>query len=1048
RLPGIMAALVVGAGVGWLSDLFRLTLKQSRELAEQITQRRQTEEALRRARNELEIRVQERTTALNTQKDLYETLLKGQSDLGEGFLITKDQQIIYTNDAFCQMSGYSTNEILALPSFLDLVIPQERALLLDRLNHRALDNPVTDHFGTAILHKRGSRVELEIAVKLLHDTARSQRIVIVRDITERKSAENELRARERFLATLKDITRAAISSDDFKSTVQIVADRLGELIGADGCYITLWDEIQARTIPVAAYGPMRETYPRAHSDPGEITMTESVLRAGHALVAEDCSNTPYLSPRIAARYPGGSLLGLPLIAGNEKLGAALLGFNEPHHFSPDEIERGEEVARHIALAIAKVKSFDHAKKRLTHLSALYEIAHEMIASTDTSRTMELVCRHAAELLNAPKSIICAWDSPTKHQMVADFGLQDPERAKIEYAHQARKSVFDLERINDRNAFGINQFPVETTEMPEFIGREGIRSLAHAPLRVARNPMGVLIAFDTKPREWSEDELQMLDLLAHQAALLLNKTRLFEETQSSLAITTRLYHLSGQMLGATTLEETARVVTETLCDAFAPDVFSLELLDSSGHLEFQYGTGLADTSSQNTLRRPSELTWRVWESGELFVTDQPELLPLHTWTKGFCSAIVLPLRGKTHTLGVLSLQYRRTRTFNEHEMQLLSLFANQAAVTIENVRLSEEMRRRLTEMEAVNRISTALRSAQTLEDMLPLLLDETLATMKASAGSIDLVDPITSKIEHKVARGWYGEMDDPGLHVQEEIARHMLVTGQPYLVREFAREPVIRAHSIIPPGWGGVLVPIRAAQEIIGIFSVSVPLPREMTQEEIHLLTTLAEIAGNAIHRTHLHEQTERDTVELAVAYDATIEGWSRALDLRDKETEGHTRRVTEMTLRLARALGINEEELVHIRRGGLLHDIGKMAIPDAILLKPGPHDATEWAVMRKHPVYANDLLSPIPYLRPALDIPYHHHEKWDGTGYPHGLKGEEISLAVRIFAIVDVWDALTSDRPYRPAWHKHRVREYIRGQAGKHFDPLIVTKFLQIIDTE
>ncbi len=222
---------------------------------------------------------------------------------------------------------------------------------------------MSDHYETAILHKRGQRVELEVAVKLLHDTARPQRIVIVRDITERKLAENELRARERFLATLKDITRVAIGSDDFKSTLQTVADRLGELIGADGCYITLWDEIQARTIPAAAFGPLRETYPRAHSDPGVITMTESVLRAGHALVAKDASNSPYLSPRIAARYPGGSLLGLPLIAGEEKLGAALLGFDEPHHFSSDEIERGEEVARHIALAIAKVKSFDHAKKR-------------------------------------------------------------------------------------------------------------------------------------------------------------------------------------------------------------------------------------------------------------------------------------------------------------------------------------------------------------------------------------------------------------------------------------------------------------------------------------------------------------------------------------------------------------------------------------------------------------------------------------------------------------------------------------------------------------
>lgn len=178
--------------------------------------------------------------------------------------------------------------------------------------------------------------------------------------------------------------------------------------------------------------------------------------------------------------------------------------------------------------------------------------------------------------------------------------------------------------------------------------------------------------------------------------------------------------------------------------------------------------------------------------------------------------------------------------------------------------------------------------------------------------------------------------------------------------------------------------------------------------------------------------------------DATIEGWSRALDLRDKETEGHSQRVTELTLRLARSMGISEAELVHVRRGALLHDIGKMGIPDNILLKPDPLTEEEWEIMRLHPVLAYDMLSPIDYLRPALDIPYCHHEKWDGTGYPNGLKGEQILLAARIFAVVDVWDALRSERPYRPGWPENKVIEYIREQAGKHFDPTVVEVFLKM----
>jgi PAS domain S-box-containing protein/putative nucleotidyltransferase with HDIG domain len=195
-----------------------------------------------------------------------------------------------------------------------------------------------------------------------------------------------------------------------------------------------------------------------------------------------------------------------------------------------------------------------------------------------------------------------------------------------------------------------------------------------------------------------------------------------------------------------------------------------------------------------------------------------------------------------------------------------------------------------------------------------------------------------------------------------------------------------------------------------------------------------------------HEITERVQKEkdLAMAYEATLEGWSRALELRSKETEGHSQRVTEMTLQLAREAGMKADELAHVRRGTLLHDIGKMAIPDHILQKPDELTDVEWEVMKQHTTYAYEMLHTIEYLRPALDIPVYHHERWDGTGYPEQLKGNEIPLAARIFAVIDVWDALISERPYRAAWQPEKAKEHIRTQAGKHFDPEIVDIFLNI----
>ena len=183
-----------------------------------------------------------------------------------------------------------------------------------------------------------------------------------------------------------------------------------------------------------------------------------------------------------------------------------------------------------------------------------------------------------------------------------------------------------------------------------------------------------------------------------------------------------------------------------------------------------------------------------------------------------------------------------------------------------------------------------------------------------------------------------------------------------------------------------------------------------------------------------------------LAYDTTLEGWARALELRDQETEGHSKRVVELTLVLARALGIPNEERIHIRRGALLHDIGKMGIPDSILQKPGKLSDEEWGIMRQHPVHAFNLLAPIQFLKPALDIPYYHHEKWDGTGYPQGLKGKQIPLPARIFAIVDVYDALRSDRPYREAWSQEKIIEHLREQSGKHFDPEVVKAFLPMVN--
>jgi HD-GYP domain-containing protein (c-di-GMP phosphodiesterase class II) len=234
--------------------------------------------------------------------------------------------------------------------------------------------------------------------------------------------------------------------------------------------------------------------------------------------------------------------------------------------------------------------------------------------------------------------------------------------------------------------------------------------------------------------------------------------------------------------------------------------------------------------------------------------------------------------------------------------------------------------------------------------------------------------------------------------------------------------------------------------VIGVLEVFSRTQFEPDKEWLDFLGNLAGQAALTVEDLRLLESLHHSNAELTLAYDETIEGWSRAMELRDRETEGHTRRVTELTVELAQRMGLPDEMIVHIRRGVMLHDVGKIGVPDNILHKPGPLTEPEMEIMRRHSRLAYELIAPIAYLQPALDIPYCHHEKWDGTGYPRGLKGDQIPQTARLFAVVDVYDALTSDRPYRRHWTEQKAVHYILAQSGKHFDPAVVELFLKMIE--
>ncbi|MBK8780875.1 MAG: PAS domain S-box protein [Anaerolineales bacterium] len=375
---------------------------------------------------------------------------------------------------------------------------------------------------------------------------------------------------------------------------------------------------------------------------------------------------------------------------------------------------------------------------------------------------------------------------------------------------------------------------------------------------------------------------------------------------------------------------------------------------------------------------------------------------------------------------------------------------------ERKRSEEGLRRHAMELETLAVATSALRTAQNVTEMLPILARQALRAVNATYASIFLLEPETGEF---VSRGWYSVGTQPNFSLSDEsnlrhfpnmgITGRVAATGEIYMSEDIQKDPVLLVldgeRERLKDVHGSVSLPLRAQEKIIGVMHIWSTECRIFSDTEIRLLIALAETASNSIHRAILFEQTLQHAQELALAYDNTLEGWARALELRDEITEGHTRRVTELTLKLARALNIPENEIVHVRRGALLHDIGKMGIPDSILHKPGPFTAQERMIMQQHTQYARDMLASISFLQPAIDIPYCHHEHWDGAGYPRGLKGKEIPLAARAFSIIDVWDALTSDRPYRPAWTKEKTRDYILERSGKQFDPQVIEVFFSLV---
>jgi PAS domain S-box-containing protein/putative nucleotidyltransferase with HDIG domain len=476
--------------------------------------------------------------------------------------------------------------------------------------------------------------------------------------------------------------------------------------------------------------------------------------------------------------------------------------------------------------------------------------------------------------------------------------------------------------------------------------------------------------------------------------------------------------------------------------------------STDKLEKIISRGWSDQVAEPPQNIHEGIAGKVFTSGEIhisreFASDPETRSTSRSQIPPGWGGVCLPIRTTLQTLGVMNVSVPSERELDKDEIRLLSILSEITGAALQRMQLHEQTVHRLEQLNALRVVDQAISSSRDMHLTLNVLLTNTISQLNADAADVLLLHSGSNRLDLAAGYGFHTLLFE-SINLSDSFAGRAILEHRS-IIEMNIETATLHENPQFLKFWkaeGFVCywcVPLIVKGEVKGALEVYRRKAFTPDTEWLEFLEALAGQAAITIDNTQLFENLQRSNLDLSHAYDATIEGWSRAMDLRDHETEGHTQRVTNLTLKLARAMQVSESQLTAIRRGALLHDIGKMGIPDAILLKEGKLTDEEWLLMRKHPQLARDMLAPIAYLNDALNIPHCHHEKWDGTGYPQGLAGENIPLVARIFAIIDVWDALITDRPYRKKWTKQKARQYIKEQSGRHFDPQVVDAFLKTI---
>ncbi|HLJ60656.1 MAG TPA: GAF domain-containing protein [bacterium] len=949
-------------------------------------------------------------------------------------------EVLDVNPGFVHMLGYpSRAALLATPAVDIYVDPAVRTHWRARLEREE----VVTGFECQLKRYDGTRFWVRTNARAIRDaTGRALYYEgAITDITERKQAMAHLEA-------LNHVVTAAASAADLRTFLDTLLDRV--LTALDGEQGGVWlgrdihvgrhhsPEFDAEVVAAAA---------RAGLEPARVEAVEDWTRAAGPMADA-------LAP-VMQRHGLRASLVAPLLANGRPIGGFSIEMSHPRRWLPQEIQLVEALGGQIGAVAERLRLLDEVQAHAREMEALHKLGTALRGIGTLDEAYALITECADVLLRGDHSSLVLLDPDgATLRCMSTQGIEITPRGGT-FPARASASGVALE----------TGAPYVTRDLAAESAGARFRGLmgpcVAVPMREGERVIGAVVVArtrDTALHGFSPRDVRILTAVADLAGNAIHRTQLSQQLAQELSNLRGLYESAQRMAEILDLERLATDATATCVNAFGMSLAWLATFADNGTPRL-----VAHAPASATLPALIVPQWatvhdagplaRALDTGEAMVVPDFEQAPTQPpWrpallAAGLRTGAVFPLVSRTRTFGILALYGDTPGSFTDDRLAFFRAYTHQLATALENARLYDDAARRFAQLQALREIDLAITASLDLRVTLSVFLDKLVPLLRVDAADVLICDSGGRVVRYGGGHGFRAK-------TLERVRGHL---GQGYADRVAAERRRVAVDLRLEPGEFADVpgfaeegfhayhaVPLLAKGQVVGVLEVFHRQALTPDQGWIDFLDALAGQAAIAIDNATLFERLQRANTDLILAYDRTIEGWSRALDLRDEETEGHTQRVAELTLRLAREMGVPDPDLAQIRRGALLHDIGKMGVPDRILLKAGPLTEEEWAVMRRHPVYAYEFLSSIAYLRPALEIPYCHHERWDGTGYPRGLKGEQIPFEARIFAVADVWDALTSNRPYRSAWTPEDSRRYIRAQAGHQFDPQVVEIFLRM----